>query len=96
MKSKDKTIEKLKSDLDEMNIYKRGYEKGIKETKKDLLILRFVNKTKTSLLRKYAEKLQDANKFVDATDLRPMLKMYLTNGIGRHSELPMDSIYLKN
>lgn len=79
-----------------MNIYKRSYEKSIKEVKKDLLVLRFVSKTKTNLLRKYAEKIQGANKFIDAADLRPQLKLYLNHGFGRVTEIPSDSIYLKN
>ena len=89
-------IDSLKSQLEEMHVYKRGYEKGIKTIKKDLLVLKFVNKTKTNLLRKYTEKLQDANKFIDAADLRPQLSLYLNNVFGKTSEAPNDSIYLKN
>lgn len=79
-----------------MKVYKRGYEKGIKEIKKDLLVLKFVNKTKTNLLRKYAEKMEHANKIIDAADLRPTLKLYLHNNFGKHSQLPSDALYLKN
>lgn len=96
VKKKSMQIDSLKSQLEEMHVYKRGYEKGIKTIKKDLLVLKFVNKTKTNLLRKYTEKLQDANKFIDAADLRPQLTLYLNNAFGKVSDAPSDSIYLKN
>lgn len=96
MKERDKTISKLKLEIDELNVYKNGYEKGVKEIKKDLLVLKFVNKTKTSLLRKYAERLEGANKYIDAADLRPQLKLYIQNSYSRTSESPSDAIYLRN
>jgi hypothetical protein len=95
LKSANKTIIDLRSKLDEMLIYKRGYEKGVKQIKKDVLVLRFVNKTKTKLLRKYAEKLEGANKFIDVADLRPQLKHYLEQGFGKRGELPNDGMYIK-
>lgn len=79
-----------------MKVYKRGYEKAMKEIKKDLLVLKFVNKTKTNLLRKYADKMEHANKIIDAADLRPPLKLYLHNSFGKSTQLPSDSIYLRN
>lgn len=95
LKAANKTNAELRSKLDEMLIYKRGYEKGVKQIKKDVLVLRFVNKTKTKLLRKYAEKLEGANKFVDVADLRPQLKHYLEQGFGKRGDLPSDGMYLK-
>lgn len=79
-----------------MNIYKRGYEKGIKEIKKDLLVLKFVNKTKTNMLRRYTEKMENANKIIDAADLRPQLRLYLQNNYGKTTPCPSDGIYLRN
>lgn len=79
-----------------MKIYKRGYEKGIKEIKKDLLVLKFVNKTKTNLLRRYTEKMESANKIIDAADLRPQLRLYLQHNFGKTTQSPSDGIYLRN
>lgn len=79
-----------------MQVYQRGYEKGLKSVKKDLLVLKFVNKTKTNLLRKYTERMENANKIVDAADIRPALKLYLSQNYGKTTTLPSDGLYLKN
>jgi len=95
-KSKLKTISKLKAEIDELKVYGNGYDKGIKEVKKELLVLRFVNNTKTSLLRKYAEKLESSHKYIDAADLRPQLQFYLQKEFQKSAHYLTENIYLRN
>lgn len=96
LKGKKKVIEHLKRQNDELNIYKGGYEKGIKQIRKDMLVLKFVNKTKTKIIRKYVEQLQGAHKFTDVADLRPQLQLYVHNQFHHTNPLHQDYIYMKN
>ena len=96
VKDKQQHIDGLKSKLEEMHVYKRGYEKGIKSIKKDMLVLKFINKTKTSIIRKYSDKLESAHKYIDATDLRHPLKLYLAQSHANNFQLLNDNIYVKN
>ena len=77
-KHKAKIIENLKRKNEELITYKKGYEKSLKEIKKDMLVLKFVNKTKSQLIRKYSNKVRNAQKIFDCTDLREPLGLFLS------------------
>lgn len=91
VKNKAKIIENLRFKNEELMTYKKGYETGIKEIKRDMLVLKFINKTKTKLLRKYTLRLKKAKQIYDNTDLRKPIELYLSsnpllNVSGEHTE----------
>ena len=96
VKNKARIIENLRFKNEELMSYKKGYEVGIKDVKSDMLVLRFINKVKTKLLRKYTKRLKQNGKFIDCTDLRKPIQKFLNR---RNIELGgphTENLYLKN
>jgi hypothetical protein len=61
-----------------------------------MLVLKFINKTKTKLLRTYAAREKDIGKFVDCTDLRRPIQEHLSKNPVSLNGLHTDNLYLKN
>jgi hypothetical protein len=96
VKNKTRIIENLKFKNEELVSYKNGYEMGIKQIKRDMLVLKFINKTKTNLLRKYTLKMKDVGKFFDHTDLRKPILEYLNSHPVSFNALHTENLYIKN